>query len=337
VQFVVGVVREGDECFGALKQGRLTWPVVGEREFSHQEQRIAQVARLCLGELCSDPKQTQGISRWPAFAIACQMADKDVRRNPLASSVSGIPRRSAVSRLQTPTIRTRRSTPSLASTTPSTSSSVTQSVPLATSPSSRVRPIAEPNKFIPSPRSTTIASKASSTFRSQKSNGSLKPSASKPTSPVSRASRPTAATPRAAQPASHSPVPPRNQARKATAPLPNRYEGDQGDGSPLKGPLSIKEQIVARRAAMKKGSVSGASTSSTLTGLDGGGSAYSGVTRSGSGFSDWGLFGPDDVPSAHDADDAPDDLFGRPTIRQAVIKALSTGEPADTELYAEKI
>ena len=263
------------------------------------------------------------------------MADKDVRRNPLASSLSGIPRRSAVSRLQTPTIRTQRSNPSLASTTHSPSSSVTQTVPLATSPSS---PIAGPNKFISSPRSTTVASKASSTLRSQKSNGSLKPSASKPNSPirpVSRASRPTTAAPRAA-PASHSPVPPRNQARNATAPPPNRYEGDQGGGLPLKGSLSIKEQIVARRAAMKKGSVSGASTSSTLTGLGGGGSAYSSVTRSGSGFSDRGSFGPDDVPSAHEADDAPDDLFGRPTIRQAVIKALSTGEPADIEFYAEK-
>jgi hypothetical protein len=213
------------------------------------------------------------------------MADKDARRNPLASSVSGIPRRSAVSRLQTPTIRTQRSTPSLASTTLSTSSSVTQTVPLVTSPPSRIQPGAGPNKFIPSPRSTTIASKASSTLRSQKSNGSLKPSASNPTTPirpVSRGLRPTAAAPRAPQPASHSLVPPRNQARNATAPLPNRYEGDQGYGSPLKGPLSIKEQIAARRAAMKKGSVSGASTSSTLTGLDGGGSAYSSMTRSGS-------------------------------------------------------
>jgi hypothetical protein len=92
---------------------------------------------------------------------------------------------------------------------------------------------------------------------------------------------------------------------------------------------------------MKKGlstSVSGASTSSTLITAGGRSSAFSNVTRSGSGFSDWGsVAGPEDVPCANEADDdAPDDL-GRPTIRQAVIKALSTGETTGTSFYIGSI
>ena len=100
--------------------------------------------------------------------------------------------------------------------------------------------------------------------------------------------------------------------------------------------LSIKEQIAARRTAMTKdlsASVSGTSTSSTLTDGGGRGAAFFNVTRSGSGFSDWGSVArPEDVLCACEADDdAPDHLLGRPTIRQAIIKALSTGKPIDTE------
>lgn len=91
----------------------------------------------------------------------------------------------------------------------------------------------------------------------------------------------------------------------------------------------MKEQIAARRAAMRKGlasSTSATSAASTVT-AKGGVSTFSTSTRGGSGLSDWGpLGGPDDTPTANVVVEDADDLLGRPTVRQAVIKALNTGE-----------
>ena len=90
--------------------------------------------------------------------------------------------------------------------------------------------------------------------------------------------------------------------------------------------MSIKEQVAARRAAMKKTTAAVPASNASRA------SSIAVSSSGGSGFSEWDALGPNDTPnssrfSASNAGDSLDDLLGRPSANAAIVKALNSGRP----------
>lgn len=289
-----------------------------------------------------------------------EMDDKDKKRSALGSSVSGIPTR--VSRLPTPAARSQLSSSTLGPPSipgPPRTASTRNPVVSGAKSSSNLRAAATLNSAASS--STTSAarsvSSSSSSIRAQKSNPSLRTQSSRTSLKVPMTSVPASSTSRAATASLRSqkstsslkplvldtngPSTPQRKpsplsaasASKTKASSQPPVDQEQG-GAERSAPLSLKEQIAARRAAMKKVAAvvpsSGASVSASVS--KGSRTSSLAVSSSGgSGFSDWDSLGPNDTPNSSrfsaltGAGDSADDLLGRPSVNSTIVKALNSG------------
>ena len=210
-------------------------------------------------------------------------------------SIGGVnaPSTPSKSHLPTPSIRPQRSMASLGR--PPTPKTPVRSQATSSTSQRLSRPSSARQTPVPGPR-PQIA-----TIRTQRSMSALKPAASPRASPTT----PTRVPPVPIIPRTKTPT--TSRATKHKAQVPAQAEAINSPSSPGRSGSSIREQIAQRRAEAKKAK----------------------AAKSPAGFSRDSVDVPDDVHWAQPVrgpEDAEDDLLGRPSIRQTIEKARTTGD-----------
>ncbi|KAF8313664.1 L domain-like protein [Clavulina sp. PMI_390] len=220
------------------------------------------------------------------------MSDKDIKAG-VSAGPTGIPARS---RLQPPTARALR--PSGLAPPGGSVASSSQSRGNASTPGSS------------GARTTSISAPLPSSSKS-------------PAAPIPSPKPPSRVTPssRAVTTAPRSPKPPASSRKPAAPNPPPAQEPSPENGFSASVGLSIKDQIAARRAAMKKAGVtSSTSSSGGSVGSRKASSTFSSSLKGGSGLGDWAEPALSEGPS-----EGADDIFGRATVRETIMKAMHTG------------